>query len=102
MIATLVRRSAERCGGPREVRLARLVLVLALLLAGCSQPMHHFRFPPGRTQQDFERDTRLCNLDAQTLQRNTWFGGRTSGQTDTRFVDCMKKLGYVEFQPSSG
>jgi hypothetical protein len=47
-------------------RLTRASLLLALLLggvAGCSQPLHHFAFPPGRTQQDFERDARLCNLD---------------------------------------
>ena len=73
-----------------------LAVALALWLAGCSMPMHQFTFPPGRTAQDFERDARLCNLDAQTLQWNTWFGGRTSGQIDRRFVECLTKLGYVE------
>jgi hypothetical protein len=71
----------------------------AVWLAGCSQPLHHFAFPPGRTQQDFERGIRVCNLDSQTLQWNTWFGGRTSGQIDRRFVECMTKLGYMETQP---
>jgi len=75
-------------------------LVLIASLAGCTGPMHYFRFPPGRTQQDFQRDSRLCNLDAQTLQWNTWFGGRTAGQIDRRFVDCMTKLGYVEYDPT--
>jgi len=75
-------------------------IVLVALLTGCTGPMHHFRFPPGRTQQDFERDARLCNLDAQTLQWNTWFGGRTAGQIDRRFVDCLTKLGYVEHDPT--
>jgi hypothetical protein len=69
---------------------------LVLLLAACSMPMHHWRFPVGRGPQDFERDHRVCNLDAQTLQWNTWFGGRTSGQIDRRYVDCMTKLGYIE------
>ena len=75
----------------------RLVAALALLLlAGCAMPMHHFAFPPGRTQQDFERDVRVCNLDAHTVQWNTWFGGRTDGQVDRRFVACMATLGYRE------
>lgn len=60
-------------------------LVATVWLTGCSQPLHHFAFPPGRTQQDFERDARVCNLDSQTLQWNTWFGGRTMGQIDRRF-----------------
>lgn len=75
-------------------------IALIAFLTGCTGPMHHFRFPPGRTQQDFERDARLCNLDAQTLQWNTWFGGRTPGQIDRRFVDCLTKLGYAEYDPT--
>ena len=50
-----------------------------------------------RRQEDADESrVRLCNLDAQTLQWNTWFGGRTSGQIDRRFVECLTKLGYVE------
>jgi hypothetical protein len=59
-------------------------------------PVHHWRFPPGRTQQDFERDHRLCNLDAQTVQMNTWFGGRTPNQIARRYVECLMRLGYIE------
>lgn len=83
-----------------HIRLAACIaIVLSAFLMGCAGPMHYFRFPTGRTHQDFERDSRLCNLDAQTLQWNTWFGGRTAGQIDRRFVGCMTKLGYVEYQP---
>lgn len=78
-----------------------IAAALAVWLAGCSMPRHTFNFPPGRNHQDFERDTRVCNLDAQTMQWNTWFGGRTSGQVDRRFVECLTKLGYVEI-PAPG
>ena len=73
-----------------------LAVALALWLAGCAMPRHHFTFPPGRTHQDFERDVRLCNLDAHQRRWNEWFGGRTDGQVDRRFVECLTKLGYVE------
>ena len=80
----------------RYVRRAGPATVGLLLLAGCSMPTYYFTFPPGGTQQAFERDRRLCNMDAQTLQWNTWFGGRTPGQINRRFIDCMRKLGYTE------
>ena len=76
-------------------RSASIVALVGLVVLGCSMPLHYFAFPPGRTQQDFERDARVCNLDAQTLQWNTWFGGRMPSQIDRRFVECMTKLGYT-------
>jgi hypothetical protein len=45
------------------------VAALAFVFAGCAMPLHHWNFPPGRTQQDFSRDHRLCNLEAQMTVR---------------------------------
>lgn len=74
----------------------RYALILTVFLAGCSMPTHHWRFPEGRTMTDFQRDHRVCNTEAQTTQRNTFMGGRTSGQVDQRYVECMTALGYSE------
>ena len=40
-----------------------LMIALVALLAGCSQPTYYFTFPPGHTQQDFQRD--LKRTDAE-------------------------------------
>ena len=88
-------------GRDRRVVVRRCAAVTACavslaLLAGCSQPTYYFTFPPGHTQQDFQRDLRVCQMDSQTVQMNTWMGGRTPGQIDRRFVACMRQLGYTE------
>jgi hypothetical protein len=44
------------------------------------------------------RNHRVCNVDAQTLQGNTWFGGRSPSQIDRRYVECLKALGFVEIE----
>ena len=67
------------------------VAALAFVFAGCAMPLHHWNFPPGRTQQDFSRDHRLCNLEAQMTVRPAF-----PGRIDRHYVECLTALGYIE------
>ena len=78
-----------------------LAIVIAAGLTSCATSTY-WNFPPGGTQQQFDRDTYECMQEAQQQTSNAYvnpYGGAASSGTTTNMYlakACMRARGYQE------
>ena len=68
-------------------------LLVATLIAGCSASAREGWTKPGMTQQELDRDTADCLVQAQSVVGSAQ-GPRTSVNQD-RYRRCMQERGYT-------
>jgi hypothetical protein len=73
-------------------------LFVALTSTACSPPAYRYwDVPAGRTTQDFQRDHRVCYLDAH--QATLGFYGPS--EYDRNYVECIEALGWKPAEPGA-
>ena len=75
------------------IRRALATLLAVGLLAGCSASAREGWTKPGMTQQELDRDTADCLVQAQSVVGSAQ-GPRTSVNQD-RYRRCMQERGYT-------
>jgi hypothetical protein len=82
------------------VRLTATVACLftALISTACGPPAYRYwELPASRTTQDFQRDHRVCYLDAHHVTVG-FFG---PSELDRNYVECLEALGWKPAEPGA-
>ncbi len=99
--ALLITWSRHRPGPVTKYLRAWIVLLLALLLAGCAAPGRQVWYKPGGTQREFDIDARECEVIARQQAIAAGERGRRYAPEvyAGRFEQCLGRMGWSRTPP---